>query len=53
MTVSYDQGDGLYRVDGVRGSAQVLADLRRRPVDAASEPVAAPEQPKQIGGAHG
>lgn len=33
--------------------AQVLAELRRRPVDAASEPVAAPEQPKQIGGAHG
>jgi PrtD family type I secretion system ABC transporter len=33
--------------------AQVLAELRRRPVDAASEPVAPPEQPKQIGGAHG
>jgi len=33
--------------------AQVLAELRRRPVDAASEPVAPPEERKQIGGTHG
>ena len=33
--------------------ATVLAELRRRPVDAASEPVAAPDERKQIGGAHG
>src|SRR5687768_17953964 len=26
VTVSYDQGDGLYRVDGACGSAAVLAD---------------------------
>ncbi len=29
VTVSYDQGDGLYRVDGARGSAPVLADWVR------------------------
>ena len=29
VTVSYDQGDGLYRVDGVCGSASVLADWIR------------------------
>ena len=29
VTVSYDQGDGLYRVDGARGSASVLADWVR------------------------
>jgi ATP-binding cassette subfamily C protein len=33
--------------------AQVLAELRRRPAEAAAEPVAAPEERKQIGGAHG
>jgi ATP-binding cassette subfamily C protein len=35
--------------------AQVLAELRRRPVEAQAEPVAAPppEERKQIGGAHG
>jgi len=31
----------------------VLAELRRRPVEAQAEPVAAAEAPKQIGGAHG
>ena len=29
VTVSYDQGDGLYRVDGACGSGQVLADWVR------------------------
>ncbi len=29
VTVSYDQGDGLYRVDGACGSAAVLADWIR------------------------
>jgi hypothetical protein len=29
VTVSYDQGDGLYRVDGACGSASVLADWIR------------------------
>ena len=29
VTVSYDQGDGLYRVDGACGSAAVLADWVR------------------------
>src|SRR5215210_1027567 len=29
VTVSYDQGDGLYRVDGAPGSAAVLADWVR------------------------
>ncbi len=33
--------------------AQVLAELRRRPAEAQAEPVAAPEERKQIGGAHG
>ena len=33
--------------------ATVLAELRRRPVDAAAEPVSAGEERKQIGGAHG
>ena len=29
VTVSYDQGEGLYRVDGAPGSAPVLADWVR------------------------
>ncbi|SNS71100.1 hypothetical protein SAMN06893096_1076 [Geodermatophilus pulveris] len=29
VTVSYDQGDGLYRVDGVPGTAQVLVEWVR------------------------
>jgi hypothetical protein len=29
VTVSHDQGDGLYRVDGAPGSASVLADWVR------------------------
>jgi PrtD family type I secretion system ABC transporter len=33
--------------------AAVLADLRRRPVEAQAEPVAASEERKQIGGTHG
>ena len=38
VTVSYDEGEGLYRVDGACGSAQVLAEWIKAGAPAAGRP---------------